>query len=106
MVTKSYDEAVTALVDQLYDDSDLEHLKEIIEDGKLGVRQMTNSQLQNEWALQFSEALTLTDPDTNPNNTLSEDGARDHSSPTPARPAATVSTTFWSSSKSPLPWFH
>lgn len=66
MVTKTYEEAVDALVNQLCD-SGARGLKQLVEDGALGVGQMTNRELQEAWTEQFSEPLLLTNPDENPN---------------------------------------
>jgi hypothetical protein len=71
MVAKTYEQALAALVDRLNDSTDIEglkdHVKEILADGQLGVRHLTNAELQEEWGSQFSEALTLTEPHNNPN---------------------------------------
>jgi hypothetical protein len=56
IVRKTYEEAVEAIT-------------EIIKEGYVGVQNLTNTELANEWPIQFgaSQPLEITDPDSNPN---------------------------------------
>lgn len=75
VVQRTYEEAVGALVQAIYDSYDLDAFKEIVESGMRGVRQMTNKELVAEWATHFGQTLELDKPFANPNGRGDDDDA-------------------------------
>lgn len=64
---RDYEQVVEALSNQIYECMDFDQFKDAVENGLIGVRQMTNEQMIQAWKSQFDELLIITDPESNPN---------------------------------------
>jgi len=66
-IRRTYERAVEELVESIADAFSLKELTDIVENGLIGVRQMSNVTLRTEWRIRFDRRLQLIDPESNPN---------------------------------------